>query len=109
MGAVANDSSKRDKEYYKLEAKIELLDDIIAEELHGVKHIEIDLSLLPNITYELYDTLGLQLQCEFKGNIMIREAEKQAFKRMRELNIPEAQLVMLYGGAIKAKKLLTIK
>jgi hypothetical protein len=40
---------------------------------------------------------------------MIREAEKQAFKRMRELKIPEAQLVMLYGGAIKAKKLLTIK
>ena len=109
MGAVANDSSKRDKEYYKLEAKVELLDDIIAEELHGVKHIEIDLSLLPNITYELYDTLGLQLQCEFKGNIMIREAEKQAFKRMEELNIPEAQLVMLYGGKIKAKKLLTIK
>lgn len=106
-------SEQADKkiDFYKVWGRLDMLDDIIAEILNGVESIKIDTNQSQNITYELYDTLGLQLSCKFptNQNLTMGSAAEIAFDRMEELKIPEAQLVMLYGGKIKAKKLLTIK
>lgn len=106
-------SEQADKkiDFYKVWGRLDMLDDIIAEILNGVESIKIDTNQSQNITYELYDTLGLQLSVNFptNQNLTMGSAAEIAFDRMEELKITEAQLVMLYGGEIKAKKILTIK
>ena len=99
-------------DFYKIWGRLDMLDDIIAEILNGVKSIDIDSLQFDNekITYELYDTLAIQLECDFPNrNLTMGRAAEIAFDRMEELKIEEAQLVMLYAGKIIATKKLTIK
>lgn len=110
MGAASEQASK-EREYYLLRGKVELLDDLIAEELNGVKSIDIDSSQFDNekITYKLYDTLGLQLECDFPcKNISFEQANRIAFDWMEKLDIAEATIAMYRNGTLKAKKILIV-
>ena len=110
MGAASEQASK-EHEYYLLRGKVELLDDLIAEELNGVKSIKIDCSQFDNerITYKLYDTFGVQLQCEFPSfTLSFEQASRVAFNWMEEVNIAEATIAMYRNGTLKAKKALIV-
>lgn len=110
MGAASEQASK-EREYYLLRGKVELLDDLIAEELNGVKSIEIDSSQFDNekITYKLYDTLDMQLECDFPCmNISFEKASRIAYKRMEELNIAEAKIACYKNGLLSAKRILIV-
>lgn len=108
LSAAAEDLS-RNYEYLILKGKVELLDEIIAEELNGVKSIDIDSSQFENekITYKLYDTLGLQLECDFPCmNISFEQATCIAFDRMEELNIDEAKISIYRNDLLVASRRL---
>lgn len=111
LSAAAEDLS-RNYEYLILKGKVELLDEIIAEELNGVKSINIDSSQFDNekITYKLYDTLGLQLECDFPCmNISFEQATRIAFNRMEELNIEEAKISIYRNDLLVASRRLQQK
>ena len=109
LSAAAEDLS-RNYEYLILKGKVELLDDIIAEELNGVKSIDIDTSQFDNekITYKLYDTLGLQLECDFPLNISFEQASRIAFDWMEDLNITETTIACYRNGLLTAKRILIV-
>lgn len=111
MGAASEQASK-EHEYYLLRGKVELLDEIIAEELNGVKSIDIDSSQFDNekIIYKLYDTLGIQLECDFPCiNISFEQATRIAFNRMEELNIEEAKISIFRNDLLVASRRLQQK
>lgn len=111
LSAAAEDLS-RNYEYLILKGKVELLDEIIAEELNGVKSIDIDSLQFDNekITYKLYDTLGLQLECDFPCmNIKFEQATRIAFNRMEELNIEEAKISIYRNDLLVASRRLQQK
>lgn len=111
LSAAAEDLS-RNYEYLILKGKVELLDEIIAEELNGVKSIDIDSSQFDNekIIYKLYDTLGLQLVCDFPCmNISFEQATRIAFNRMEELNIEEAKISIYRNDLLVASRRLQQK
>lgn len=111
LSAAAEDLS-RNYEYLILKGKVELLDEIIAEELNGVKSIDIDSSQFDNekITYKLYNTLGLQLECDFPCmNISFELATRIAFNRMEELNIEEAKISIFRNDLLVASRRLQQK
>ena len=106
LSAAAEDLS-RNYEYLILKGKVELLDEIIAEELNGVKSIDIGGLQFDNekITYKLYDTLGLQLECDFPcKNISLEQASRIAFNWMEKLNIAEATIACYRNDLLIAKK-----
>lgn len=110
LSAAAEDLS-RNYEYLILKGKVELLDEIIAEELNGVKSIDIDSSQFDNehITYKLYDTFGLQLECDFPcKNIPFEQASRIAFDWMENLNIAEATIACYRNGLLRAKRILIV-
>lgn len=110
LSAAVEDLS-RNYEYLILKGKVELLDEIIAEELNGVKSIKIDSSQFDNekITYKLYDTLGLQLECDFPcKNIPFEQASRIAFDWMEDLNIAEATIACYRNGLLSAKRILIV-
>ena len=110
LSAAAEDLSRKN-EYLILKGKVELLDEIIAEELNGVKSIDIDSSQFDNekITYKLYDTLGLQLECDFPNmNISFEQASRIAFDWMEDLNIAETTIACYRNGLLIAKKILIV-
>ena len=111
LRAVAEDLS-RNYEYLILKGKVELLDEIIAEELNGVKSIDIDGLQFDTekITYKLYDTLGLQLECDFPCmNISFEQATRIAFDRMEELNIEVAKISIYRNDLLIASRRLQQK
>lgn len=111
LSAAAEDLS-RNYEYLILKGKVELLDEIIAEELKGIKSIDIDSSQFDNekITYKLYDTLGIQLECDFPcKNISFEQATRIAFNRMEELNIEEAKISIFRNDLLVASRRLQQK
>lgn len=111
LSAAAEDLS-RNYEYLILKGKVELLDEIIAEELNGVKSIDINSSQFDNekITYKLYDTLGLQLECDFPCmNISFEQASRIAFNKMEELNIEEAKISIFRNDLLVASRRLQQK
>lgn len=111
LSAAAEDLS-RNYEYLILKGKVELLDEIIAEELNGITSINLDGLQFDNekITYKLYDTLGMQLECEFPcKNISFEQASLIALDWMKKLNIAEAIIGACYrSGLLKAKRRLIV-
>lgn len=111
LSAAAEDLS-RNYEYLILKGKVELLDEIIAEELNGVKSINLDGLQFDNekITYKLYDTLGRQLECDFPcKNISFEQANRIAYYRMEELNIEEAKISIYRNDLLVASRRLQLK
>lgn len=99
-------------DFYKVWGRLDMLDDIIAEILNGVKSIDIDSSQFDNekITYKLYDTLGLQLECDFPCmNISFEQATRIAFNKMEELNIEEAKISIYRNDLLVASRRLQQK
>lgn len=108
LSAAAEDLS-RNYDYLILKGKVELLDEIIAEELNGITSINLDGLQFDNekITYKLYDTLGLQLECDFPcKNISFEQATRIAFYRMEELNIEEAKISIYRNDLLVASRRL---
>lgn len=99
-------------EYLILKGKVELLDEIIAKELQGIKSVEQDTGQFEKtqITYKLFDTLGLQLECEFPTNINLtfKSAEQIALNTMAIYKIEEAKLAIYCNGNLKMMKTLTL-
>lgn len=110
--SVAAEDLSRNYEYLILKGKVELLDEILAEELNGVTSINIDGLQFDNekITYKLYDTLGLQLECDFPCiNISFEQATRIALYRMEELNIEEAKISIYRNDLLVASRRLQQK
>lgn len=106
MGAASEQASK-EHEYYLLRGKVELLEEFINEELNGLND---SIQYRDCICYKLFDTIGLQLECEFPygSDISFEQARRVAINRMEELNITEATIAIYKNGKLQLTKNLNL-
>ncbi len=95
MGKVADNVSK-EYQYYMLRGKVELLEEFIDKELNKFE-------IQDDCTYELYDCLGILLDCELKGEWGKSSAINVAFQFMRENKFDQTIFVVKYNGNIKER------
>lgn len=101
MGKVADNVSK-EYQYYILRGKVELLEEFIDKELNKFK-IQDDIATDSKCTYELYDCLGILLDCELKGEWGKSAAINEAFDYMRKRNYDQTIFVVKYNDNIKER------
>lgn len=106
MGKVA-DKVSNEPEYYMLRGKVELLEEFINKELNGLND---SIQYRDCICYKLFDTIGLQLECEFPygSDLSFEQARRVAINRMEELNITEATIAIYKNGKLQLTKNLTL-
>jgi hypothetical protein len=100
MGTVDNNVSK-EYQYYMLRGKVELLEEFIDKEIKKLTPINDEIDV--KCRYELYNHLGILLDCELKSEWGKSAAINVVFDYMRKKNYDQTIFVVKYNDEIKEK------